>query len=237
MEQTNQTAAEPQKDNLSLYNKLRKVPQDAQKKIEDGRLKGKTDINPMWKIKVLTENFGPCGLGNWKVEVTRKWIEKGDEDTYAAFVDVNLYIKNAKTGEWSAPIPGTGGNNFRRKENSGRNYIDDDCYKKAMTDAIGSAAKLLGLAADIYWEQDKGKYSENNTSSQGAVIRNRPSEPETAKKPELTPESTRWNSCVAHAMAMNETTEKIRQRIGQKYTITDQNFRALMKAAGKSVTQ
>ncbi|MBR1637412.1 MAG: hypothetical protein IJ687_06150 [Bacteroidales bacterium] len=32
--------------------------------------------------------------------MTRKWIKKGDEETYAAFVNVNLYIKNAETGEY-----------------------------------------------------------------------------------------------------------------------------------------
>ena len=50
-------------NNLSLYNRLRNVPGDAQKKITAGRLKGMTNINPMWRIKALTEQFGPCGIG------------------------------------------------------------------------------------------------------------------------------------------------------------------------------
>ncbi len=37
-------------DNLELYNKVREVPQEAQKSIAAGRLKGMTDINPMWRI-------------------------------------------------------------------------------------------------------------------------------------------------------------------------------------------
>ena len=53
------------KENMDLYNKFRSVPEEAKKEIGAGRLKGKTDINPMWRIRVLTEAFGPCGYG-WK---------------------------------------------------------------------------------------------------------------------------------------------------------------------------
>ena len=34
--------------NLEIYDKVRVVPENAQKAIQGGRLKGKTDINPMW---------------------------------------------------------------------------------------------------------------------------------------------------------------------------------------------
>lgn len=48
-------------DKLEIYNRCREVPKEAQKAIAAGRLKGKTDINPMWRIKKLTELFGPAG--------------------------------------------------------------------------------------------------------------------------------------------------------------------------------
>ena len=50
---------------MDIYNRLRKVPDEAKKAIAAGRLKGFTDINPMWRIKALTEAFGPCGFGWW----------------------------------------------------------------------------------------------------------------------------------------------------------------------------
>lgn len=50
-------------DNMRIYNAVREVPKEAQKPITAGRLKGMTDINPMWRIKKLTELFGPCGVG------------------------------------------------------------------------------------------------------------------------------------------------------------------------------
>ena len=57
-----------QQDNLSIYERVRSVPAEAKKAIEAGRLKGKSDINPMWRIKKLTEVFGPVGFG-WYTEV------------------------------------------------------------------------------------------------------------------------------------------------------------------------
>ena len=50
-------------ENMTIYDACRSVPETAKKAITAGRLKGKTDINPMWRIKRLTEQFGPCGIG------------------------------------------------------------------------------------------------------------------------------------------------------------------------------
>ncbi len=140
-------------DNLEIYNKYREVPAEAKKRISGGRMNGKTDINPMWRLKSLTEQFGPCGIG-WYYKVINKWIEPyGDE--IAAFVDIELYVK--VDGEWSAPIAGTGGSMFVAKEKSGI-HVSDECYKMATTDAISVACKQLGFGADVYWEADKSKY-------------------------------------------------------------------------------
>lgn len=141
--------------NLNIYNQVRNVPQEAQKTIGGGRLKGMTDINPMWRIKVLTEIFGPCGIG-WKYEITKKEIIEGSGGTMAAFVDINLYVKHE--GQWSDAIVGTGGSMFISKEQSGL-YTDDEAYKKALTDAISVSCKALGVGADIYWSKDNTKYS------------------------------------------------------------------------------
>lgn len=141
-------------DNLELYDKVRSVPSEAMKAISAGRLKGMTDINPMWRIKKLTEQFGPCGIG-WKYEITNLHLETGAKNEIAAFVEINLYYKMG--GEWSAPIPGMGGSMFVANENSGL-HTSDECFKMALTDAISVAAKALGVAADVYWDKDKTKY-------------------------------------------------------------------------------
>lgn len=142
-------------DNLSLWEQFRNCPKTAQKPITGGRLRGKTDISPIWRMKTLTEAFGPCGFG-WKYEVTDRRQEEGGGGEIAVFVDINLYVN--KDGKWSSPIPGTGGSMFVSAEEKGL-YVNDECYKMALTDAISVSCKALGVAADIYWDGDSTKYS------------------------------------------------------------------------------
>lgn len=137
-------------ENLEIYEKVRKVPESAKKAIGGGRLKGMTDINPMWRIKTLTETFGAAGLG-WYYDITDKRLEKGANDEIACFVEIHLFVKIA--GEWSKPIAGIGGSAFIAKEKSGL-FTSDECFKMALTDAISVACKALGVAADVYFEKD-----------------------------------------------------------------------------------
>ena len=83
-------------ENMDIYDRVRAVPPEAQKTIGAGKLKGMTDINPMWRIKKLTEVFGPCGIG-WYTEITRQWLEPG-ANKVAAFCNINLYVKFS--GDW-----------------------------------------------------------------------------------------------------------------------------------------
>lgn len=142
-------------ENMEYYNKFAAVPVEAQKSIGAGRLKGMTDINPMWRIKVLTEAFGMCGFG-WKYEIVSQRLEAGDNDSVCAFVDINLYVK--VDGEWSAPIPGIGGASYIANERNGK-YTSDECFKMALTDALSVACKALGVGADVYWEAGRSKYT------------------------------------------------------------------------------
>ena len=143
--------------NLDLYNKVREVPSKAKKPIKGGRLKGMTDINPMWRIEVLTEQFGLCGLG-WYYEVVDKWVETSmAKDEITANIIINLYIK--LNDEWSKPIQGIGGSMLVALEKGGL-YVNDECYKMALTDAISVACKALGIGADVYYGSDNTKYND-----------------------------------------------------------------------------
>ena len=142
-------------NNLEIYNKAAAVPKNAQKTITAGRLKGMTDINPMWRIKMLTEIFGMCGMG-WKYTITDKRIVEGSDGVVCAFVDIELYVK--ADGEWSDAIPGTGGSQLVASERSGL-HTNDECFKMALTDALSVACKALGFGADIYWQDGRTKYS------------------------------------------------------------------------------
>lgn len=164
-------------DTMGLYNKFRVVPDEAKKPIGAGRLKGFTDINPMWRLKVLTEAFGPCGIG-WWYEITDKRIE-GSGDEQRAFVDINLYYRYGDIE--SKAIPGTGGASFLTMERNGA-YTSDECFKMALTDAISVAAKTLGVGADVYYEKDRDKYT---TSEQPAP--QRPAPPPQQPAPQQAP--------------------------------------------------
>lgn len=142
-------------ENMQIYNAVREVPQEALKTIGAGRLKGMSDINPMWRIEKLTETFGMCGIG-WKYEITKQWLEKGTENEIKAFCNINLYVK--VDGEWSEAIPGTGGSSFVTMERNGA-YVSDEAFKMALTDAISVSAKSLGMGANVYYAASRTKYT------------------------------------------------------------------------------
>lgn len=142
-------------DNLHIYNRFRSVPAEACKTINAGKLKGFTDINPMWRLKMLTDQFGPCGFG-WYIEEAKYWTESvGNE--IAVLCEVKLKVKDSEKGEWSAPIIGVGGSKLAGKGKG--DGIDDEAHKMAFTDAISIACKNLGMAADIYFANDRTKYN------------------------------------------------------------------------------
>ena len=145
-------------DKLNYYNKFRKVPETAKKTIGGGRLRGMTDINPMWRIKTLTETFGVCGFG-WYYDIVSQELKNGANDEIMAAVTINLFIKLSDDGEWSKPIQGVGGSMFVTNESKGL-YTSDECYKMALTDAISVACKALGIGADVYFQKDETKYNQ-----------------------------------------------------------------------------
>lgn len=154
-------------DNLKLYNKFREVPKDAQKTITGGRLNGFTDINPMWRIKTLTDAFGACGHGWYFKKTEERIVPCGDKGEVAVFVDVALYYRT-EDAEWSEPVYGTGGSMLVTMEKSGLR-VDDEAFKKAYTDAQSVACKALGIGADIYWQKDATKYPTASTAATEAL--------------------------------------------------------------------
>ena len=135
---------------MRYYEQSRAVPTEAKKQFNNGRFSG-TDINPMWRIKKLTEMFGPAGIGWYTDEIEERW-ERLDDASVIAIVNLKLYVR--ENGEWSKPIYGTGGNMVYSKGKP-----SDEGYKMAYTDALSVACKALGVGADVYFEKDKTKYT------------------------------------------------------------------------------
>ena len=225
-----------QQDNLSIYERVRSVPTEAKKAIEAGRLKGKSDINPMWRIKKLTEIFGPVGFG-WYTEVVKTWTEVDENSDVAVFVDINLFVK--KDGEWSKPIYGNGGNKLISHERKYENgtpvlvpYLDDDAYKKAYTDAISVAAKALGVGADVYYEKDITKYDTAQSQSEPVPAQVAAAHvPEV--KPTLSPSVKTWKQAIAFTASQKDSIENLSARLKARYTITDEHLDLLLTLSGK----
>ena len=152
------------KENMKLYEMARALPPEAIKTITAGRLKGFSDVNPQARIKRLTEMFGPCGIGWWYDITDKRLVDEPKTGQTAAFVDIKLYYVDPETGVESHGIPGTGGSTFLANERNGP-YMSDEAFKMALTDAISVSAKALGVAADVYFQADRTKYttqSDNN---------------------------------------------------------------------------
>ena len=190
-------------ENLDIYNAVRNVPADAKRSIRGGRLNGKTDINPMWRIKTLTEHFGPCGIG-WSYEITKQWLETGHGGEIAAFCNINLYVR--VNGVWSRAIPGTGGSAFVSSESKGL-YTSDECYKMALTDALSVACKALGFGADVYWEADSTKYDQPRAAA--TPMNAGPAKP---VDPAMMPGGSRFlNAVEGHAKGLKAGTRTFRE--------------------------
>lgn len=144
-------------ENMRIYEASRKCPSEALKPIQAGKLKGKSDINPMWRIKQLTTLFGPCGIG-WKTFDETFWTTPGANGEVIAWCSLKLsYWENGDWNDWSEPVFGIGGSMLVDTQ-KGNLTSNDEAYKMAYTDAISVACKALGFAADVYWEKDRTKY-------------------------------------------------------------------------------
>lgn len=164
------------------YAALSRPPETALRAIQAGDLKGKTDINPQWRYEIMDEVFGACG-DKWKYEIVKLWDYPTADGTVLCFAQINVYTKNGDS--WSDPIPGVGGNtlvDMVKGYNQGdpkRAKPNDEGFKMAITDALSTALKLIGVAADIYrgnWDGTKYrddvkiKPSPSLVSAKGSVI-------------------------------------------------------------------
>lgn len=142
-------------ENRELWDRLRTPPDDALREIRGGRLKGKKDINPVWRMEAMTEAFGTCGIG-WRYDVTDIIFRDGSDGQVVCMVRVDLQVRQGEA--WSEIIPGVGGSMFIENEKGGL-YTNDEALKMAVTDALSVAMKALGVAADVYRGLFDGKHS------------------------------------------------------------------------------
>lgn len=105
-----------------------------------------TAIKPMWSYRRMTEEFGPCGTG-WGVNKPDFQVVQGADGEVLVYCTVSIWYGG------SSAIPeavfGVGGDKIVNKFSSGLKS-DDEAFKKAFTDAVTNALKMIGVGADVH---------------------------------------------------------------------------------------
>lgn len=143
-------------ENTRLWDKLGKTdPANTKSFKRAGGFSG-TAIKPMWSFRRMTEEFGPVGLG-WGVNEPSFQVVNGCDGEVLVYCTVSVWYneyreakgKRTEGLEASSKVFGVGGDKVVVKQSSGLRS-DDEAFKKAYTDAIGNALKLIGVGADVH---------------------------------------------------------------------------------------
>jgi hypothetical protein len=156
--ETASTASQvPPRDNLEFWNALKRTDPKATKPFQrPGGFRG-TQIDPAWRLQIMTEVFGPVGKG-WGYEQLEWTVAER-----MVFICCRVWYIDPQTGEKYFTGPQWGGTEMVRRNRDGTERPDDECFKMSMTDAIGKCMLQVGLAADIYLGQfDDSKYREES---------------------------------------------------------------------------
>lgn len=129
-------------DKTALWDRLgRTDPKHTKSFQRAGGFRG-TAIKPMWSFRRMTEEFGPCGQG-WGINEPKFQIVETSDETLV-YCTVSVWH-----GDREQIVFGVGGDKAMAKFNSGIR-TDDEAFKKAFTDAVTNALKLIGVGADVH---------------------------------------------------------------------------------------
>ena len=156
--------------NGELWNTVSKTDPAHVKEVRKGARKFSA-IDAYSQIKAATALFGPVGQGwGWVVKDTKFWGEAhGDNHTNLCMVHITLWWKPVMTGDTKTDNPFDNdkrefdaiGMNIISRRPKDKDYVslDDDCMKKALTDAITKGLSYLGFNADVFFGAfDDNKY-------------------------------------------------------------------------------
>lgn len=138
--------------NTDLWDRLGKTDPHHTKPFQrSGGFKG-TAIKPIWSYKMMTKEFGACGEG-WGVNEPSFQVVAGNDGEILVYCTVSIWH-----GTKDKVVFGVGGDKVVAKFTSGLKS-DDEAFKKAFTDAVTNALKLIGVGADVHMGMfDDSKY-------------------------------------------------------------------------------
>lgn len=160
---------DPSNDNGKLWNAVSKTDPAHVKEVSLGKRKFSA-IDAYSQIKEATALFGPVGQGwGWVIKDVKFWSEGPGANLCVVIITLwwhTPYVKD-KPNE-NNPFDGARreydvtGLNIMAREKNGDVRVDDDCTKKALTDAITKGLSYLGFNADVFFGAfDDNKYVAN----------------------------------------------------------------------------
>lgn len=138
-------------DKTGLWDRLgRTDPAHTKGFTRGGGFRG-TAIKPMWSYRRMTEEFGACGVG-WGInEPSFQVVPVGEE--ILVYCTVSIWHENR-----DQIVFGVGGDKVAGKNKNGL-QLDDEAFKKAFTDGVTNALKMIGVGADVHMGMfDDNKY-------------------------------------------------------------------------------
>lgn len=138
--------------NMELWYSYFKPHEDA---VREGT-RGLSAIDPMWMIRCATEKWGPMGR-DWGFSILDSIIDShGDLGLHTVLIEL-WYPDNGRIQSYGGTI--LHGINKRGP------FIDDDAYKKSVTDALSKALSWLGFGAAVHMGMfDSNKYIDLRTA-------------------------------------------------------------------------
>lgn len=128
---------------LDLWERLgRTDPKHTSRFKRSGGFQG-TAIRPIYSYQRMTEEYGPCGIG-WGVGMPSFQTVDGADGEVLVYCTVSIWH-----GDQKNVVFGVGGDKVVNKFSSGLKS-DDEAFKKAFTDAVTNALKLIGVGADVH---------------------------------------------------------------------------------------
>jgi hypothetical protein len=165
-------------ENMKLWNILgRTDPNHVKQFKRAGGFAGHA-IRPIWSFRRMTEEFGPCGIG-WGVGEPSFQVVPGENREVMVYCTASIWYRQENT---EARVYGVGGDKVVTHIKANEQYkrperweSDDEAFKKAFTDAVTNALKLIGVGADVHM----GLFDDNKYVN---TMREEFSEPEKPKR-------------------------------------------------------
>jgi len=138
--------------NTALWDRLGKTdPKHTKPFKRSGGFSG-TSIKPIYSYRRMTEEFGPCGEG-WGINEPIFQVVTGSDGEVLVFCTASIWY-----GTKDKTVFGVGGDKVVVKQSSGLRG-DDEAFKKAFTDGVTNALKMIGVGADVHMGMfDDDKY-------------------------------------------------------------------------------